>query len=556
MEENSGASESDASSSDLAESESEPDPEPSPARPHSHSLHLIRGPAALSRLGVLILASIAANAGFLLAPYANADGLDRVRSSGVLRYGSDMEGGGPYAYPDPRSPRNVTGFEVELMAMLGRDLGVTPEFCQGQWDKLLQVMASGRLDVVINGYEWTENRAREYAATRPYYIYQLQLLVPRGSALRVWADLKKPRPDGRSWTVGVLVGSAGDTYAAEQGGPNVRVVRFDGATDAMTAVQNDQYDATLQDLPAARFYRERFPGLEFAGPPESHGYYVIYTRNEDRSLRDALDQGLARLISSGELRRLYERYGIWTEAQRELTEFAGPLEVVSGRQSERGWDLLSHYGSRLMEAALVTIGLSLGSMPLAMALGLLIAVARLYGPAPVRTVLAGYVELIRGTPLMLQLFVLFYLLKLPPWIAGIGGLAINYSAYEAEIYRAGLQAIPTGQMEAALALGMSPGLALRRVIIPQAVRIVIPPVTNDFIALFKDTSVCSVVTLVELTKQYSILANSTGGAIEFAVAAAVLYMMMSVPLSWFSRWSERHLASGGVKGGSWHDRSL
>src|SRR5438270_4754501 len=185
-----------------------------------------------------------------------------------------------------------------------------------------------------------------------------------------------------------------------------------------------------------------------------------------------------------------------------------------------------------------------------MALGLLIAVARLYVLAPVRTVLAGYVELIRGTPLMLQLFVLFYLLKLPAMGAAIAGLAINYSAYEAEIYRAGLQAIPPGQMEAALALGMSRGLALRRVIIPQAVRVVIPPVTNDFIALFKDTSVCSVITLVELTKQYSILANSTGGVVEFALATAVLYMGMSVPLSWFSRWSERHLSASGAKGGA------
>ena len=187
-------------------------------------------------------------------------------------------------------------------------------------------------------------------------------------------------------------------------------------------------------------------------------------------------------------------------------------------------------------------------MPLAMALGLLIALGRLYGPRPLRWVLSGYVELIRGTPLMLQLFVLFYLLRLPPWVAGISGLAINYSAYEAEIYRAGLQAIPPGQMEAALALGMSRAMALKRVIVPQAVRIVIPPVTNDFIALFKDTSVCSVITLVELTKQYSILANSTGGAIEFALAVAALYMMMSVPLSWFSRWSERRLASGQREG--------
>jgi polar amino acid transport system substrate-binding protein len=486
-------------------------------------------------------------AGPAIVPRARLGGLEQVRASGKLRYGSDMEGGGPFAYPDPRSPRDVTGFEVELMSLLGKELGVTPEFSQGQWDKLLQLLASGRHDAVINGYEWTEDRARDYAATRPYYIYQFQLMVPRGSPIRSWADLKRPRADGRSWTVGVLVGSSADTFAEQEGGPNVRVVRFDGSTDAMTAVQNGQYDATLQDLPAARFYRDRFPGLELVGPLESRGYYVIYTRKEDQDLCDALDKGLERLIAAGDLRRMYEKYGIWTEAQGALAGFPGPLPVVTSRPAVRGLALLGHYGYRLLQAALVTIALSFGSMPLAMTLGLLIAVGRLYVPAPVRTVLAGYVELIRGTPLMLQLFVLFYVLKLPPWVAGIGGLAINYSAYEAEIYRAGLQAIPAGQMEAALALGMSQAMALRRVIIPQAVRIVIPPVTNDFIALFKDTSVCSVVTLVELTKEYSILANSTGGAPEFALAAATLYMLMSVPLSWFSRWSERRLAAAGEK---------
>ena len=133
---------------------------------------------------------------------------------------------------------------------------------------------------------------------------------------------------------------------------------------------------------------------------------------------------------------------------------------------------------------------------------------------------------------MLQLYVLYFLLprfgvKLDAWVAGIAGLAINYSAYEAEIYRAGLQAIPPGQMEAALALGMSRGAAIRLVIVPQAVRIVIPPVTNDFIALFKDTSVCSAITLIELTKRYYIEANSTGYFVELGITAAVLYMLMS-----------------------------
>jgi polar amino acid transport system substrate-binding protein len=495
----------------------------------------------------LVLLAVAA----IVAPTpARADGLERVRRSGRLVYGSDMEGGGPYAYPDLNAPGGLAGFEVELMRRLTGDLGVEPVFSQGQWDKLLQILDSGRLDVVINGYEWTDRRAREYLATRPYYVYQLQLMVRRGSPVRCWADLKAPRPGGGPWTVGMLVGSAGDTFATEQGGPNVRVVPFDGATDAMTAVQNGQYDATLQDLPAVRFYAGRFPGLESVGPPESHGFYVIYVRPEDRPLRDALDRGLARLIASGDLRRLYERYGIWTEAQDELAAIAGPMEPATGRPSEGRWTLLRGYLPKLIAAALTTIALSVTSMPLAMALGLLVAIGRLYGPAPLKVLLTGYVELLRGTPLMLQLYVLFYLLKLDPWVAGIAGLAINYSAYEAEIYRAGLQAIPPGQMEAALALGMSRGMALRRVIVPQAVRIVIPPVTNDFIALFKDTSVCSVITLFELTKAYNVLALSTGATIEFALAAATLYMLMSIPLSWFSRWSERRLAKAGVKGGA------
>ena len=123
--------------------------------------------------------------------------------------------------------------------------------------------------------------------------------------------------------------------------------------------------------------------------------------------------------------------------------------------------LLRRFGPSLLWAALITIVLSFTAMPLAMTLGLLVAIVRVYGPRTLAGLLGGYVELVRGTPLIIQLYVLFYVLPelgitLTPWAAGVAGLAINYSAYEAEIYRAGLQAIPPGQMEAALALGMSP----------------------------------------------------------------------------------------------------
>jgi polar amino acid transport system substrate-binding protein len=196
----------------------------------------------------------------------------------------------------------------------------------------------------------------------------------------------------------------------------------------------------------------------------------------------------------------------------------------------------------------MTILLSVVAFPIAIGIGILVALGRLFGPKPISILLAVYVEVLRGTPLMLQLFVIFYVLPsagvyLDAFSAAVLGLAVNYSAYEAEIYRAGLQAVPVGQMEAALALGMSKSLALRRIIVPQAVRIVIPPVTNDFIALFKDTSVCSVITIVELTKQYNIAAMThPAEVLPLAAVAGVLYLAMSYPLSLFSGFMERRLA--------------
>jgi polar amino acid transport system substrate-binding protein len=159
---------------------------------------------------------------------------------------------------------------------------------------------------------------------------------------------------------------------------------------------------------------------------------------------------------------------------------------------------------------------------------------------------------LRGTPLLMQLLVIYYLvplvmenLGLPrnllnEFWSGVLALAINYSAYEAENYRAGILAIPRGQMEAALSLGMSKWTALRRVIVPQAVRVVIPPVTNDFIALFKDTSICSVIAVHELAKEYqSLMTNFPNLVIQLGAITALLYLAMSWPLSLVARRLER-----------------
>jgi len=482
------------------------------------------------------------------------DSLARVEKAGRLVFGADEEGGAPYFYRSPDGKERV-GFEADLMTLIGRELRVEPVFHQVHWEYLLPVLGRGEVDVVVNGYELTEARARDYLATRPYYVYQLALMARRDGPIRSWADFELPRPGGGPWKVGVLGMSAADTYAQRFGGGNVRVVVFDGATVAMTAVRNGQIDATLQDGPAAHFYldqRDFRESLAIVGPSLGCGYYVFYVEKKAEHLRENLDQALGRLIESGALRSLYERYSIWNEAQEALNHQTRPdLAPLPASRPKFDFGLLYRFGPRLLDASMTTIILSVSSMPLAMALGLGVALGRVYGPKPLAVMLGWYVELVRGTPLLIQLYALFYLLPewgitLSPWAAGVGGLAINYSAYEAEIYRAGLQAIPLGQMDAALALGMTRSMAIRRVIVPQAIRIVIPPVTSDFIALFKDTSVCSVITLTELTKQYSILFNSQGGVVEFGLATAALYMAMSLPLSKLSRWAEKRWHPSGA----------
>lgn len=467
-----------------------------------------------------------------------------------------MEGGAPYFIPNPLNPDLPSGFEAEFLRAIGDRIHTKPMLRQGQWDQLPQLLSKGDVDFICNGFELKPVLLQRFRATRPYFRYRLALMLPINSSISSFQQLLDQSKTARKPRVGVLVNSAADDFLVKNAGDRITLVRFDGATDAMMATRNGQIDATLQDEPAASYYvaRPEFQSkLKIATERMGAGWYVIYLRKDDGKLAQKLDQAIAAMVMDGSLQAIYEKYNLWHDEQEMLSNPSAwekeynvempTQDQVSNGAKRRGFARL------LLKAAAMTVFLSVVSMPLAMLIGLLVALGRLYGPRLLRPFLAIYVEFLRGTPLMLQLFFIYFIAPelfgfgLPALMASIIGLAVNYSAYESEIYRAGLQAIPEGQMEAALALGMTRRQALWRIIIPQATRIVIPPVTNDFIALFKDTSVCSVITIVELTKQYSILANSTLKVLEFGLATSFLYLAMSWPLSWFARFYERRLES-------------
>jgi polar amino acid transport system substrate-binding protein len=491
-------------------------------------------------IGLLVLVS---------ASKARGDALDRIAERGTLIWGADKEGGAPFVFPDEDDPSLLRGFEVELARMLADELStqtgktITAEFKQGQWENL-PLMLGGTIDVVLNGYELTPQRQRDYLCTRPYYMYGLQLMARRGGPINSWADIRSQKP-GAAWRAGVLSGSAAYHYLARNFSGQVELVGFDGNTNAMERVRSGDLDITLQDDCLAVYYADRFPELKFVGRPVDEGYYVALVSRTEPRLHAALNAALANIIRDGRLHTLYDQWNMAGKTQMLLLRDTREIATAPERSFS---EILSANGTTLLAAAGMTVFLSVMSMPLAIAIGILAAIGRLYGPRWLAWPLTWYVEVLRGTPLLLQLLALFYLLPkigvtLPALVAAVAGLAINYSAYESEIYRAGMQAIPIGQMEAALALGMTRSQAVRRIILPQAFRIVIPPVTNDFIALFKDTSVCSVITVVELTKQYSILALSTGAIVQLAAITAVLYLLMSYPLSLLARYSERRYAT-------------
>src|SRR5207237_7685187 len=161
----------------------------------------------------------------------------------------------------------------------------------------------------------------------------------------------------------------------------------------------------------------------------------------------------------------------------------------------------------------------------------MMAVLRVFAPRAIAWPVIAFIEVVRGTPLLIQLFIIFYGLpsigiRFSPLAAAVVGLGINYAAYEAENYRAGIQSIPRGQLDAALALGLSRLQTIRKIILPQAVRLVIPPVTNDFIALLKDSSLVSVITMVELTKMYCQLAATYYHYIVLGVFTVAIYFLL------------------------------
>jgi polar amino acid transport system substrate-binding protein len=462
-----------------------------------------------------------------------------------LRWGGDAEGGAPFVEADPDDPTRVIGFDVEVAAILAEGLGRTPRFVQSGFTTLDAAAARGDFEVALSGIEDSPARQARMAVTIPYYEFR-EILTVRAvdrSRFRELSDLGGHRVA----TLGATL--AYDLLVDAQGRYGLVPVTYEDDVHPYSDLALGRVDAVVLDYVLAERGVRRNAGLVNQPAEIGTGYYVGVLAPGQTSLRDRMNEILLVAMRDGRLEQIFRRWDMWNEDQprlyARLLQGTGPLigSPPISSSATTPLDATLRYLPALLRAAWITVVLSAAAMMVAILVGGLIASGRVYGGPVLRGVLTTYVEVVRGTPLLLQLFVLYFglapLVQLPALLAALVGLGLNYAAYESEIYRSALEAVPRGELDAARTLGFSEGQILALVRGPQAFRLALAPMTNDFVALLKDSSLVSVITVVELTKQTSIFAANLGSWVLPGVLCAAMYLALSLPLARVARRVEK-----------------
>jgi polar amino acid transport system substrate-binding protein len=468
----------------------------------------------------------------------------RAQTPQELRWAGDPEGGAPYVEADPADPTHVVGFDVEIADLIARGLKRTPRFISIQFASIDQSVARGDAEIGLSGIEDTPARRSAMAPSIPYYEFR-EVLSVRDADQRRYRTL----PD----LAGRRVGTLGGTIAYEillraERDHGIVPVSYDDDVHPYSDLLLGRLDAVLLDDVLADRRRRAMAGFTVQPQTVATSHYVAVLAPDQAPLRETINEILRGAMRDGTLERIFRKWNVWNDAQPRLYArlLAGePVPPVTGLDESSAvvtlsrWQATVRYLPPLLKASAVTLVLSCLSMGLAVSLGTLIATGRVYGSRLVRAALTAYVEIVRGTPILLQLFVIYYglaaAIRLPAFIAALLGLALNYAAYESEIYRGALEAVPLGQLEAARTLGLSERQVLTLVRGPQAFRLALAPMTNDFVALLKDSSLVSVLTVLELTKQTQIFATNLGSWVLPGSICAALYLAMSLPLAAVAR---------------------
>lgn len=495
-----------------------------PHNPEVSRLRLV--PAALLALLLSLLTALlaapAASATPDAAPSASPSARELARAAGIpatLRVGTEGVYS-PFSYHDESG--KLTGYDVELVQAIGERLGSKVEFVETPWDSIFAALQAGRFDLVANQVTYNEKRKQLYDLSDPYVVsHGVVLARTSDSSITKLADLK-----GKT-----TAQNATSSWADVARNAGAKVESIAAMDQAIALVESGRVDAIVNDELAVKNY------LATSGKTDVHiaattpdSAPAVYAAKKGSGYMPAINKAIAEVKADGTEKAIFDRY------------------FSPKRSGSTTWDVVrSNLWPMLRATVLGTIPLAAISFVVGLALALLVALARMSRRVLFSAPARAFISLVRGTPLLVQLFIIFYALPqlgldVPPWPAAIVAFSLNVAGYAAEIIRAAVEAVDKGQWEAGSSVGLTHTQTLREVVLPQAARVAVPPLSNTLISLVKDTSLASTILVTELMRQAQVAASPTFQFLALYSVAAVVYWVICLALSLVQGVLERRLS--------------
>ena len=441
----------------------------------------------------------------------------------------------PFTYVDPRTDQ-LTGYDIEVMRAVAREAGWRLRFVQSTFDAIFPALDADRIDVVANQVTINPERQAKYLFSTPYtYSRGVIVTAADDDSITTLEDLR-----GKTTAQSETSNWAG---VARDAGAEVQSV--EGFAQAAALVQQGRVDAIVNDNIAVLDYLSSTGSkqIKIAGEAGSEvSRQSLAFRKSDPALRAEANRALASLRADGTLSKISDKYFGADVSKAD----SGTPDVRRRADGGTAQGLREAAGPMLLGVLKGTIPLTIISFAAGLAIALAAALARLSGSRLLQAPARVYISLIRGTPLLVQLFIAFFGLpqigiRLPGFLAACIVLSLNVGGYAAEIIRASILSVPRGQFEAATTIGMGYAQSLRRIVLPQALRIAVPPLSNTLLSLVKDTSLVSVVLVTEVFRVAQIRASASFDFLPLYTFAALYFWVICFLLSQLQRRLERRL---------------
>jgi len=418
----------------------------------------------------------------------------------------------------------IVGFDIEIAKELAKDMGAELVIEDMKFDSLLLALNSGKIDIAMAAMNPTEERKKNVDFTSTYYTSDQAVLVRAEDK-----DKFKTMADLEGKNIGAQKSTIYEDIARAV--PNAKVDALSKMSDILLSLESKRVDALIVELPVAESYEKNRPTLAIAEahPTSDDDGYAIAVKKGREELVNQLNKSIDRLVSEDKVKTYV------TDATKLAEE--GDSNI---------WSLFTQYKSTFLKGVLWTLLLSLVTVVFGFILGVILVLMRRSRIKPLKWIAVAYIEFLRGTPLMVQLFIIYFGLpsigiEFPKFIAGAIALSLNSAAYLAEIFRAGIESVDKGQLEAARSLGMGQSMAMRYIILPQALKQVLPAIGNEFVVIIKESSIVSLIGITDIMFQEEVVRGSTYAGLPPLIIAAVLYFILTFTCSKLLGVAERRL---------------